>query len=105
MPTDKEEKIEYGMLYEVTESMLAGKNLEEEGRRVVVEKGEIIEFRCFANANFRTVDGLYLVVECDYFLEHTKPFAKILENIKFRNQNSLEEILNAKLYEPIKETT
>jgi hypothetical protein len=94
-------KLEHGFLYIAVNSFPAKKGNQE--RRVFVEKGEVIEFRFFYPANFRTQDDLYLKCEEECFLKNTKVYGKIWDNVFFRNGNSLKQILECKLYDKVKE--
>ena len=86
----------HGHLYKVNKMMLVKRNGD---RRVVIEEGEIIEFRYFSDVHFRTADNIYCEVSREVFSESVTLYGKIFENIRFRNQNSLQEILDAKLYD------
>jgi len=74
---------------------------EKVNRKIVLNKGEIVEFRYFSPANFRTTDDIYLRCSEEMFKANTKPFGDILEAIAFRNKNTLKEILDAKLYDEV----
>lgn len=89
-------KIERSFLYKATNDFLA--RSEKLERRICIEKGEIVEFRYFHPVNFRTIEGLFLRCEEAYFLENTEFYGKIWEQVYFRNQNSLRQILECKLY-------
>lgn len=91
----KDERAHSGQIWRALNITIA-KNGKE--RRVVVEKGELIEFRFWAPANFRTHDGLYLEVSEDLFYENFEYVGKIFEEISFRNMNTTKEILDCKLY-------
>lgn len=94
-------EIKHGFLYIAVNDFPA--ESKELGRRVFVEKGEVIEFRYFYPINFRTQDNLYLKCEEEHFIKNTKVYGKIWENVVFRNENSLKQILECKLYDKIKE--
>lgn len=69
-----------------------------DGRRMVVESGELVEFRFWSPATFRTADGLYLRAEREDFFCSFELHGTIFEEVRFRNENSTREILEAKLY-------
>lgn len=80
---------------------LTNKNLVGE-RRVVVDEGEIVEFRYHYGIHFRTDDGLYLYLDEKEFYENFTPYGLIWEKIKWHNTASLSEILRLKLYDEYK---
>lgn len=92
-----EQSIQSGFLFIVVKGFPAEST--KLGRRVFVEEGEIIEFRYFSPVHFRTQDNLYLKCEEEYFLENTKLYGKIWERVRFRNENTLKQILDCKLYD------
>lgn len=96
--------IKHGRIYQATENFLAEKSSQHSEARkqfFEVKKGEFLEFRYECNANFRTVDNIYLCVSQDEFEARTKPYADIWHNVRFRNQNKLKGILNECLYDLI----
>lgn len=95
-----EKEVKNGFLYIVTNSFLAESR--KLNRRVLVEVGEVIEFRYFSPVHFRTRDDLYLSCAKDYFLKNTEAYGEIWDNVRFRNQNTLKQILECKLYNKIK---
>ena len=67
-------------------------------RRVVVDCGELIEFRYWSPATFRTHDELYLQVTEKEFYENFEFVGDIFHEVGFRNSNTTKQILDAKLY-------
>jgi hypothetical protein len=75
-------------------------------RKVIVNKGELVEFRFGVGANFRIDDqgkNLYLFLEEEDFIKNFKLVGSVFEAIRFRNENSMKEIIEARLWGPIKE--
>ena len=75
-------------------------------RRVVVNDGELVEFRYPHDAHFRIDDGgkdLYLYLDEAVFLLNFELVGQVFEEVRFRNQNSMQEIIAARLWKPIKE--
>jgi hypothetical protein len=97
-----------GRLYKViTDNFIATPNTKKSAndvlRKILFNKGEIVEFRFECNVNFRTTDGIYCHCSLEYFKEHTELFGQIIEAIRCRNKNTLKEILDCELYDKIKE--
>lgn len=70
----------------------------EKARPVVVEKGELVEFRYWSPATFRTIDELYLSVEEKTFYDNFRYVGKIFEEVRFRNYNTTKQIIDCVLY-------
>ena len=94
------QEIKHGFLYIVINDFTAESR--EIGRRVVVEKGEIVEFRYFSPVHFRTKEDLYLKCEEEHFLKNTEAYGEIWDNVRSRGKHTLAEIIDCKLYEKIK---
>jgi hypothetical protein len=73
------------------------------GRKVLIERGEIIEFRFHSRMNFRTTDDKYFCVNEDTWLKHCVKIGTILERIRSQNIAKTKEILKLKLYDEVKE--
>lgn len=73
------------------------------GRRVLIEKGEIIEFRYHSQMHFRTMDGKFYFVDEDNWLKHCVKIGKIWEKVRFENKADTEEIWRLKLFDEVKE--
>lgn len=74
-------------------------------RRLVVEEGEIVEFRYPVDANFRVDDNgqdLYLHLSEEEFRENFEYFGKIFREVSWVNRNSMKQILECELYEKVK---
>ena len=89
-------RINSGYLYLVKKQMIT--NAKKGKRRAVIEEGEIVEFRFYHPANFRTIENEYFAVDEDVFENSVVPYAEILEVIRSRNKNTLKQILDAELY-------
>lgn len=77
----------------------------DKGRRVIIEEGEVVEFRYWSPANFRTIKEEYFAVEREDFFAHFVHIGNVFENIRSRNKNTLKQIIDAELYEPVKVVT
>lgn len=73
------------------------------GRRMVIEKGELVEFRYWSAAHVRTVDGLYLEIPEKEFYEKFRKIGRIFHDVCFRNSNTTKEIIDCRLYHEEKE--
>lgn len=74
-------------------------------RRVVVNKNELVEFRYPHNAHFRINDNgkdVYLYLTEEEFTKNFVPVGVVFEAVRFRNNNSMKEIIESRLWEPIK---
>ncbi len=75
-------------------------------RRVVVNKDELVEFRFQVGAHFRVNDDgkdLYLFLDEKDFLENFVCVGVVLREISWRNQNTMKEIIEARLWDPLRE--
>jgi hypothetical protein len=70
----------------------------EKARRVVIEKGELVEFRFWSPANVRVRGEIYLTIEETEFYENFEYIGKIFEAVYSRNQNTTAEIIDGRLY-------
>lgn len=77
-------------------------NYDKGERRVIIEKDELVEFRYWHPANFRTVENKYYAVEKRDFYYHFEYAGKIYEDVRFKNRNTLKEILDCNMWEPVK---
>lgn len=73
------------------------------GRKVLIEKGEIIEFRFYSKMNFRTMDDKFYCVDKDTWLKHCVKIGNIWEKVGFENKAKTEEIWRLGLFDEIKE--
>jgi hypothetical protein len=79
---------------------------EKSQRRVVVNKNELVEFRYPHNVHFRINDNgkdVYLYLDENDFLENFVCVGQVFEEIRFRNQNSMKEIIDSRLWKPIED--
>lgn len=77
---------------------------DKQARRIVVNKDELVEFRYEHNAHFRINDDgkdVYLYLDKKDFLENFVCVGKIFHDISWRNQNTMKEIIDARLWEPL----
>ncbi|MEK6880080.1 MAG: hypothetical protein AABY22_10750 [Nanoarchaeota archaeon] len=70
-------------------------------RKILIEVGEIVEFRYHANIHFRTEDNIYCVLDEDTFYKNFEPYGKIWDNVKFANRCELKDILEHNLYNKV----
>lgn len=97
--------LQKGQLWKSKDIVICKRHLvEDKGRRVVVEKGEIVEFRFHHPANFRTTDGIYLALPLEEFYSSFEYYGQVWAQAVFANRNSLEEILNANMYDKTEES-
>jgi len=68
-----------------------------------LNKDEYLEIRYPFEWHFRTVDNLYLHAYPTEILKHCRFVGQIDEKIWFGNQHNLKQILEEKLYKPIRE--
>lgn len=93
------EKLSGGTIWRCIKTAICNpSSLRKDERRSVVEVGELVEFRYPCDANFRTKEDLYLHMKEQDFLEHFKYVGKVFEEVRFRNQNKMAHIIDAKLY-------
>jgi len=67
-------------------------------RRVVIDNGEIVEFRYWGPPHLRTIDDLYLSIDEKTFYENFDYEGAIFEEVNSRNKNTTEEIIKCRLY-------
>ena len=95
-------KAENGDIYRCIRATMAKVHDSDKARRQVIEDGELVEFRFWNPANVRTKDGLYLTIEEKEFEFSFEYYGRILEDVYRRNQNTTAEILDCKLYTPVR---
>lgn len=81
---------------------------DKQSRRIVVNKDELVEFRYEHNAHFRINDDgkdVYLYLDKKDFLENFICVGKIFHEISWRNQNTMKEVIDARLWEPLRDST
>ena len=61
-------------------------------RKVLLEKGEILEWRYESDNHFRTTDNKWFWVNDEILAEHCLKIAKIDEKVRFENKANTEEI-------------
>ena len=66
-------------------------------RKILIEEGEVVEFRYHHSVHFRTEDDIYCVLKEDTFYEHFEPYGKIYDNVRFANKCKLKDILEHEL--------
>ena len=90
----------HGTLWIVKKNMIAKPNHEEVtgNRYVVIEKGEILEWRYESNNHFRTKDNLYFWVDDNIWNEHCLKIAKIDDKVHFNNKAELNDIWRLELF-------
>ena len=94
------EKIEVGVLLRIsTDKFLTSGSSNKFKRQVVLKKDEIIEIRYPYAWHFRTEDNHYFHATPEMIIENCRYFGSILEQVRFWNKSSLEEILRLHLYE------
>ena len=67
-------------------------------RKVIIETGEIIEFRYSYGVHFRTRDDKWFYVDEETFKKHCILFGEIFPEIRGKNVATLDEILRLDLY-------
>lgn len=82
-----------GTLWIVNKPMLADsdKRNDVNGRKVLIEKGEIIEFRFHSEMHFRTMDNKFYFVSEEVWIEHCLEIAKIIDIVRWNNKATTEE--------------
>lgn len=104
----KKLKIEVGQIFIVdTDDFFASKDIELTSKskfggrlaRFHIKKGEKIEIRFPFAWNYRTEDNIYFHSDENYLLEKCSLFGIILEDVRFKNKATLEEILRLELYQ------
>lgn len=69
------------------------------GRKVLIEKGEIIEFRFHSYMNFRTIDDKFYCVTEEIWLEHCLKIGEIHSDVSWKNKAKTEEIWRLELFD------
>jgi len=97
------EEIEHKHLYKAKLSFPVDKCHKKEGdRRILIEKDEIVEFRFFSPANFRTHDDIYCSMPEDEFKNNFIHYGEIWKDVSWNNRTKLDVILEHKLYDKAK---
>lgn len=78
--------------------VVACQQTDKKKRRVVVEKGEMVEFRYQHDAHFRTKDDMYLFLKEEEFRSNFEYVGQVFEEVRFNNRNTLAQILDGVLY-------
>lgn len=65
-----------------------------------IKKGEIVEFRYFHPANFRTIEDKFYQANEGLFLECFDIYGVIFENTTWENRDKLKDILDKRLFQP-----
>lgn len=68
-------------------------------RRVLIEEGEVVEYRYHHSVHFRTQDNVYCVLDEKTFYEFFEPYGKIFASVRFANKCELKDILEHNLFE------
>ena len=68
-------------------------------RKVLIEKGEIVEFRYHHSIHFRTIDDIYCVLDEETFYRNFEPYGKIYDSVHFANHCELKDIIEHRLFE------
>lgn len=71
----------------------------DEKRKIIIEKGEILEFRYPHSIHFRTLDNKYYVVSQEVFNKHCCNIGLIWDKVSWKNDALLEEIWRLKLFD------
>jgi len=67
-------------------------------RKVIIEKGEILEWRYESDNHFRTIDDKWFWVRDDVWNEHCLKIANIQESVCWNNIAKTEEIWRLRLF-------
>ena len=78
-------------------------NNEVHERKVLIEKGEIIEFRYESERHFRDMYNKYWVVDTNTWNECCLKIGKIWEKVRFGNKATLKEIWQLNLFDENKD--
>jgi hypothetical protein len=91
----------HGTLWIVKQDMLAQHNYQEYigNRKVLIEKGEIFEWRYESDNHFRTRDDRWFWVDDNTLNEYCLKIAKIDEKVCWNNKANTEEIWRLHLFE------
>ena len=102
----KQRRATNGDIWRATKVVLAGRNHPKKGeeRRLVIEEGELVEFRFWHPANVRVRGDLYLSIEEKVFNDSFQYVGHIFPEVYNRNNNTTAEILDARLYTEEKES-
>lgn len=94
----------HGTLWFVHKDMIVDtdKNNCINGRKILIERGEIIEFRYHHEMNFRTMDDKYYCVTEEAWLKHCTKIGIIWDKIRSKNVASTEEIWRLRLFDVVK---
>jgi len=68
-------------------------------RKILIEEGEVVEFRYHHSVHFRTQDNVYCVLDEKTFYENFEPYGQIFSQVRFANNCNLKEILEHQLFE------
>jgi hypothetical protein len=97
----KEEDIGSGKLYRCIKEIGALNRTVGENdfqRKQLIEVGEVVEFRFWSPANFRTIDEQYMTLSKEDFIEHFEYFAEIFNEVRNANKCSTKQIIDCQLY-------
>lgn len=87
-----------GTIWRANRDVICKYASDKKARRVVVDHGELVEFRYPHNAHFRVRGDIYLYLDEKDFLNAFDYVGEVFEAIRMRNQNTLADIIDAKLY-------
>ena len=95
----------HGTLWIVNKDMLANFSsiASDIKRKVVIEKGEILEFRYESPLHFRTMEDSYFYISKEIWIDHLLKIGTILEKVRWENKAKLEEIWRLNLYDSTNE--
>jgi hypothetical protein len=95
-----------GDIWRAAKVVLAGRSHPKKGeeRRLVIEEGELVEFRFWNPANVKVRGDLYLSIEEKVFNDSFRYVGRIFPEVYTRNNNTTAEILDARLYTEEKES-
>ena len=91
----------HGTLWIVKKDMLAFHDYKENvgDRKVLIKKGEIIEWRFENYNNFRTMDNKWFVVKDDVWDEHCLKIGKIHGDVCLKNRANTQQIFELGLFD------
>ena len=72
-------------------------------RKVIIERGEVIEFRYHSDMHFRTIDDKWFCVTEEVWLKHCIKIGQIWQKVSWLNQAKTEEIWRLRLFDEVKE--
>ncbi len=94
-------EIKHKYLYKAKKSFtVEGRN---GNRKVFIEKDEVVEFRFFTPANFRTHDNIYCRMSEHEFKSSFIVYGKVWEKVSWANKTNLDVILEHGLYDKVVE--